>query len=119
MPRAGKRKTTPSETAEDIRSPKKRFVESDNMDRDVETKEDSEQRDNEQAGESVLSPSSEPPSMSGETPAPSKAQERMDRFKALQARAVSTSIITAPNFIFSNGGSLTAKRINIATEKCK
>lgn len=91
MPQAGKRKTALSEATEDTRSPKKRFVEADNQDQDAEIREDKEDKHDERTGEPEPSLSSEPSEKSGETPAPSKAQERMDRFKALQARAVSTS----------------------------
>lgn len=92
MTRTGKRKNALSEGAEDVRSPKKRFVEGESSVQNVETGEDKEDKDNdEKAGEPEVSPSSEPSDTNGETPAPSTAKERMDRFKALQARAVSTS----------------------------
>ena len=93
MPPTGKRKNALSETTEDTRSPKKRFVENDNPDQDTET---IEKRDDERTVEPEITSSSEPSEKSDEIPAPSKAQERMDRFKALQARAVSVLSFPSP-----------------------
>jgi hypothetical protein len=81
-----KRKNTLSEAMEDTRSPKKRFVENDKPGEDAEA---TENNDNERTAEPEIASLSEPSENSSEAPAPSKAQERMDRFKALQARAVS------------------------------
>lgn len=108
MTRTPKRKTTLSEGAEDIRSPKKRFVEEESSNQNVETAEDKGDKDSdEKPEEPEISRSSEPSDTSGGTPAPSNAKERMDRFKALQARAVSTS----PSPPYSRDSSSIAKPI--------
>lgn len=96
MTQTGKRKTALSEAADEIRSPKKRFAEGGSQGQTVETGEDEGDRD-EQAGEPEASSSSEPVENNDEGPASSKSQDRMDRFKALQARAVGP---TSPYSLF-------------------